>query len=131
MRKLALIILILLFPATVAAANLTWDYDEAARSDTDGFTLYFSDGTNNYTKTFLVSETTVEGTSVSWPDVEEKCNMHPGVEYQMSLARYNSTAESVASNTITYTMEAYNPPPDALPDPVTSEPAGVNGIGVE
>lgn len=132
MKRLAILLGIILLPASVAAATLSWDYD-SDYDRVDGYTVYFSDGENDYNYTFPQSEVTVDETNgkVSWGPIEENLNLHYGVEYTITLQRYNDAQASVESNSVTYTRPTYSPPTDQLPDPVTSEPSGPEGMGVE
>lgn len=128
-----ILVIALLLPAAAAAASLQWDLDQTARDRTEGYVLYFTDGTTDYTKTFLKSETVVNTTDgvVRYENLEANCNLHPGIEYTFELTRYNSTEESAHSNSVAWTRPAYSPPTDQLPDPVSPAPSGVNGMGVE
>ena len=132
MRKLLIALLLTLLPLSVSAVSIQWDLD-ADHSRANGYTVYYSDGTADYNKTFLVSETVVneqEGT-VRYENIEENLNLHPGVEYTFTLTRYNEVMESDHSNSVAWTRPSYNPPTDQLPDPVSPAPSGVNGLGVE
>lgn len=131
-RILAILITMVLLPAMAWAVNLQWTYDEA-HDITTGFTVYYSDGQADYNKSFPKQETTVNEAEgwVEWPDIEQGMNLHPGVEYDIWLVRYNETGKSEASNIISYTREAYVPPTDQLPDPVSPSPSsGVDGLEV-
>lgn len=131
MKKLLITILLtLLFPLVVSAASLSWDYVEDDRSRTDGFVVYFSDGTNNYQKPFLKEETVIDGQRVLYQDIDNNLNLHSGIEYSFTLTRYNSTTESEHSNEVTYLRPTYLPPEENLPDPV-SYPQSPGGITIE
>ena len=132
MKKLILTLVFLLVANTAAAASLAWDYDEY-HDQTDGFIVHFTDGTEEYTYTFPITEAVVEGETVTWGPIEEPLNLHPGVEYTMNLARYNDAGSSgvEGQDPVVYTLEAYSPPPNRLPDGVISAPSGAGNLRID
>ena len=127
-----ILIAFLLLTGSALAADLAWDYDEY-HDLTDGFTVHFTDGTEEYTYTFPVQETVVDGETVSWGPIEDPLNLHPGVEYTINLARYNDAGSSGVEGQapVTYTLEVYSPPPNRLPDGPVSSPSGAEGLRIE
>ena len=132
MKKLILTLVFLLIASTAFAADLAWDYDEY-HDVTDGFTIYFTDGAEDYTYTVPAAETVVEGETVAWGPIEEQLNLHPGVEYTFNIDRHNDSGSSgVEGQTpVIYTVEAYSPPPDRLPDGPVSSPPGARGLRID
>ena len=124
MRKLFFAMLFFLFFTSYGfAATLVWDFDEY-HDKSVGYTVYFTDGEENFNYSFTVDQTevvVVDGQQVHFDNVENRLNLHYGVEYELYLTRYNDMGESDPSNTITYTRPAYSPPTNHLPsDPDVS-----------
>ena len=132
MKKIILTLAFLLIASTAFAASLAWDYDEY-HDQTDGFIVHFTDGAEDYTYTFPATEAVVEGETVTWGPFEEPLNLHPGVEYTMNLARYNDAGSSgvEGQDPVMYTVEAYSPPPNRLPDGVISAPSGAGNLRID
>ena len=121
----------LLLPVLAFPASLQWDDPGAEWSDLIGYTVYFTDGTENFNKSVPVSDLVrAEGVSVTYPDIDDKLNLHYNIEYTFYITAYNDTAESGPSNSVTYTREGYMPPPDRLPSPVASSPQSATGLGI-
>jgi hypothetical protein len=129
MKKL--LIILLLISATAQAADLTWDYDAAQNSITKGYTVYFSDGTNQYNKSFLKEETVVDGAAQKVTEIESKLNLKHGTQYSFSLTRYNDSGVSDPSNTALWTRLGYVPPADVLPVAPTGSPNQTINLKVE
>jgi len=125
-------LLVMTIASTAYAADLAWDHDEY-HDLTDGFTIYFTDGTEDYTYTFPVEEAVVDGDTVKWGPIEDRLNLHPGVEYSFNMDRHNASGTSGidGQDPVTYEVAAYIPPPNRLPEPVSPEPSEANGLRIE
>jgi hypothetical protein len=109
--------MVLLMAATAFEADLQWDHP----ADWDiitGYTVYFTDGTDNYNKTVLKGDLTTDGVAVTYPAMEDKLNIHYDVEYSIYITAYNDDGESGPSNAVIYTRSGYVPPQDVLPEPL-------------
>jgi len=121
----------LLLPALAFGASLQWDDPGAEWTAIIGYTVYFSDGVEDFNKSVPTADLVrVEGISVTYPDIDDKLNLRQNTEYTFYITAYNETGESGPSNSVTYTREGYTPPPDHLPSPVASSPQSASGLGV-
>ena len=125
------LVMALLLPVLAFPATLQWDDPGAEWEEIIGYTVYFTDGTENYNKTVLASELIHDGTFVTYADIDDKLNLQYGVEYTIYIAAYNDGGESGPSNNVIYTREAYTPPLDHLPEAVVSSPQSATGLGVQ
>lgn len=129
MRKFLLAILaIILLPSLLLAADLKWDFP-SDWTDITGYTVYFTDGTEGFNKSFTKSEAVQDGVTVTYHNAEDKLNLQFNIQYSLYLAAYNDAGESGFSNTITYTRSAYVPPLDHLPPVVVGSPQSPSGLG--
>lgn len=126
MKRLTLAILVFIFGAiflslsVAQASSLAWDYPDDW-DNIDGYTVHYSDTGSDYTKSFLKSETTNDGETVTYADIEENLNLQPGVDYDAYLTAYNSESVSDASNSIVMSgpdIATYTPPEDSLPQDI-------------
>jgi len=134
MKKLAFVtgicLMALLVPVLAFGADLQWD-DPGAEWDTIiGYTIYFSDASEDFNKSVLTDELVRESGNVTYLDIDDNLNLHYGVEYTFYITAYNDANESGPSNSVTYTREAYVPPLDHLPTPVVSSPQSAVGLGI-
>lgn len=120
----------LLLPVLAFGASLQWDDPGAEWDSIVGYTIYFSDGTEDFNKTELKGNLTRADGSVTYADIDNNLNLHYGIEYTFYITAYNDSGESGPSNTVTYTREAYVPPLDHLPEAVVSSPQSATGLGV-
>ena len=122
----------LMLAGTLRAADLAWDYDEQHEL-TQGFTVYFTDGTEDYNYTFPANEAVVEGGMVKWGPIEDRLNLNPGVEYTFNLSRYNATGTSgiEGQTPVSHEVGAYVPPTDRLPDAPALSPGQAGGLKIE
>lgn len=111
-------------------ADLAWDYP-ADWAEIEGWTLYFSDGSNTFNKSFGKTDVTEDGTTVTYSDIENKLNLHFDVTYTMTLHAFNDMGESTGSNAVEYTRSGYDPPVDVLPEPVPSGSSAPSNIVVQ
>ena len=130
MKPLYTVIACLLLTGSAWAADLAWDYDEDHDAAT-GYTVYFTDGVDEWNKTFDASEAVIDGGVVTWGPINERLNLHPGVDYVFALTRYNDSGESDPSNDTLWTMEAHIPPIDRLPDAPVISPGQAGGLRIE
>lgn len=112
------------------AADLQWDYP-ADYSEITGYTIYFTDGSDNYNLSFLKGDTNVvqDGISIIYGDIDTNLHLAPGVEYTIYITAYNSEGQSGASNSVVYQRDAYIPPTNHLP-PVVSSPSSAGGLRI-
>ena len=132
MKKLiSVFMFIMLFASISYSADLVWDYD-VRHELTQGFTVYFTDGTEDYNYTFPVGEAVVEGDVVKWGPIEDRLNLHPGVEYTINLSRYNATGTSgiEGQTPVSHEVSAYVPPTDHLPDAPVLSPGQAGGLRI-
>jgi len=120
----------LLLPVLAFGASLQWD-DPGVEWDTiTGYTVYFSDGIGDFNKSEITGDLIRADGSVTYTDIDNKLNLHYGIEYTFYITAYNESGESGPSNTVTYTREAYVPPLDHLPEAVVSSPQSATGLGI-
>ncbi len=93
------IILFTVIPAF--AASLVWD----ASTGADGYIVYYSDGSNNWSKN-VENVTTYDLAPL---------NMIPGTTYTIYVTAYNVAGESAPSNSVTYTPAAFIPSDNPAP----------------
>ena len=127
-KLLGLLGIVLLLACPAWAMDLEWDYP-SDWGNIVGYTWYFTDGTNNYNKTFFKADVTEDGMTVTYQNAEEKLNLQFFTEYSIYLVAYNDEGESDPSNTVTYTRSGYVPPPDVLPSPLpgaSNSPGNLN-----
>lgn len=99
--------LLIFVAGTSQAATLRWD---ASTGTVDGYTVYFTDGTNTYNYD--------AGTATEVVDIDTTLNLVYGTTYTFIVRAYNSVGESGDSNSASYTTDpapVYNPPVDSLP----------------
>ena len=127
--SICLMALLLVTPAF--GADLQWDDPGTEWTSITGYTVYFSDGAENYNKTALIPELVRADGSVTYEDIDNKFNLHYAIEYSFYITAYNDSGESGPSNTVTYTREGYSPPLDHLPEVVVSSPQSATGLGIQ
>ena len=131
MKKLFLVIAsMLVISGSALAADMTWNYP-ADWDIIDGWTVYYTDGTEAYNKTLYKTDVTHDGTTVTWQDVDDKLNLAYETEHLFTLRAFNNSAESGPSNEAQYTRAAYSPPVDVLPPPVPGGAGDPSGLGVQ
>ena len=91
MKKLLIILSILVMAVSVNAANLKWD---ASTGQVDGYTVYFTDGTDNYVHD--------AGNLTEVPDIDSTLNLAPAKTYTFYVTAWNLMGESDPSNTAEY-----------------------------
>ena len=129
---LALVSFMLLFvPSLVMGAShsLAWDYPPDW-AQIVGYTIYFSDGSNNYNKSIVKADVTEDGTTVTYADMESNLNLGYDTSYEIYITAYDAVGESGPSNTVTFEQGGYVPPVDSLPPPVGSVPSDVSGLTI-
>ena len=118
MRKILFAIMVLcLLVAPAWAADMVWDLDDD-HALVDGYTVYFTDGVDNYNYTFSANETVVVDQTVRWGPIDETLNLQPGTTYTFTLARFTEWGQSGLSNEAVYTTEGidpYTPPENQVP----------------
>jgi hypothetical protein len=128
---IALVLSILFFTTPVFSANLMWDYDQY-HDQTIGFTVYYTDGTEQYNYSFLKEAAEIQESNVAFVDIEDKLNLQYGIDYDFTLTRYNNSGESGHSNTVTWGRgDGYVPPTNHLPEPVSSTPSGIDNMIIQ
>jgi len=120
----------LILPALAFGASLQWDYP-ADWAEITGYTIRFTDGTNNYNKTIGKADVVEDGVSVTYADIESNLNLNYDITYDIYIEAYNSKSPGGPSNTVTYTRDSYVPPADSLPPPVGSAPSESSGLSVK
>ena len=129
MKKIfALLLLILAYSGGAFAASLAWDYPDQW-DETDGYTVYYTDGDEDYTMTVNRDELLINEGAVVLPGMEDRLNLQYGVEYTLHLTAFNSAGESGPSNSVTHSRTGYTPPANALPPVVINIP-GVPSITI-
>jgi hypothetical protein len=117
MKKVMLMLLMVLcFSFTAQAATVTWDHDGV---NTLGYTVCWHKTTEpGMVKTRDVPGNTARSLIISDTEFE------PNVEYTFYGFAYNSWAQSVKSNTATWTrvVSEYQPPLDTDPDDYPTSP---------
>ncbi len=112
MRALT-ILAILAMAATLNAATLRWD---VGTGDIKGYTARYTDGTNNYNKSF-------DGALTEIPDMEVFFNLKFNTNYVFTLEAYNDAGKSAVSlPTDSFTRTSYSPPADVIPIDVLEPP---------
>jgi len=119
----------LMLPALVLAADLYWDDPGAEWDIIIGYTIYFTDGTEQYNKTVAKENLVRADGVIVYGNIDATLNLMPGVEYTFIATAYNETGESDPSNSVAYTREPYSPPVDRLPAAVSS-PSSPSGLGL-
>lgn len=118
MKKLLCLLSLLLIASPTMAASLAWDHP-AEWEIIEGYTVYFTTGTEEYTKTLAKIDVETDGAEVRYVGIEEKLSLEAGVQYAFHLTAFNSQGESGPSNTVEYTHPAHTPPEDNLPIVIT------------
>ena len=118
MKKILFAIMVLcLLSAPAWAADMAWDLDDD-HALVDGYTVYFTDGVDNYNYTFSATEAVIDGNMVKWGPIDEPLNLQPGTTYTFTLARFNQYGQSGLSNEAVYATEGidpYAPPANQVP----------------
>lgn len=122
---------IIAFATTANADRLLWDDPGANWDVITGYTIYYSDGGQNYNKSVLKAVLERAGGNVIYDDMEGNLNLHYDTEYSVHITAYNNSGESGPSNIITFTREGYSPPLDQLPSEVVSSPQLPSGLETE
>ena len=121
----------LLLPVLAFPASLQWDDPGAEWDEIIGYTIYFTDGTEDFNKSEVTGNLVRADGSVTYADIDNNLNLHYGVEYTFHITAYNDSNESGPSNSVTYIREAYAPPLDHLPVAVASSPQSASGLGIQ
>ena len=130
MKRIILLTMIcLLMPVMARAADLQWDDPGTEWDIITGYTVYFTDGTEQYNKTVDKAALVRADGVVTYSDVDGTLGLMPGVEYTFILTAWNDAGESDPSNSVAYTREPYSPPVDRLPVGVSS-PLSPSGLGL-
>ena len=114
LRYLALALLIL-WSMPAFAADLAWDYP-GDWGMIEGYTVYFTDGSDDFTLTVSKDELVVDGDLVLLTGIEDRLNLQYGVEYDLYITAHNMAGESGPSETVTHGRMTFFPPGDSLPD---------------
>lgn len=93
--------------SSAIAARIEWD---ASSGLVEGYVVYFSDGTENYTYH--------AGPELGVDNIEDTLNLTPGVAYTFTVKAYNSYVFSDDSNSVEYTKPGIVIPNDVLPGDV-------------
>jgi len=122
----------LLMPALAFGAghSLAWDHPMDWDQIT-GYTIYFTDGINNYNKSILKADVVTDETTVLYSDIEANLNLDYDINYDIYIKAYNDAGESGTSNTVSFSQGGYSPPADSLPPPVGSIPSDASGVTIQ
>jgi len=113
----------LMLPALACPADLQWDDPGAEWGIITGYTVYFTDGTEQYHKAVAKEELARADGVVTYGDIDGTLGLMPGVEYTFIVTAWNESGESDPSNSAAYTREPYSPPADRLPAGAFSPPS--------
>lgn len=122
-------LLFVCFTSVAYSADMQWDYP----SDWDaieGWTINFTDGSQDFNKTIYKTDVTGDGTYVTYTDIDNNLNLGFGVQYTFELVAFNDAGASDPSNSVTYTRSAYNPPADVLPPAPVGTSGSPSNVGV-
>jgi hypothetical protein len=99
------LLLVLSIQVFAAAKQVTWSAPTTGGTPAN-YTLYYTDGTNNYNKTVPAAQTGILLTDL---------NLAFGKTYTFTVKASNAAGEGPASNSVTYAVISFTPLVDKLP----------------